>query len=230
MQVALELKGSWFDSYGTDHDISSSTWSQSGGSSLFNISSYDNDGDFLIAQNDAANTFAAEKWSRFEWSYDTAGDLWYCQIAFDAETEADAEAAGPADAADLEGSGCNGFSWTAMGLPLEIAGSYIDNFATDHVISSSLWSQSGGSSLFNVSSFDNDGDFLIAQNDSANGFAADMWSRFEWTYHTDGGLWYCQIAYEAATEADAEAAGPADAADLEGAGCNGFSWTSMTAD
>lgn len=108
---------------------------------------------------------------------------------------------------------------------LEIAGSYTDSWGGSHTVSETSWVS--GSSSWAVAAYDNDGDWLVAQNASTNAYFPDLWSRFDWTW--DGAdLYYCQFAYDAASQADAEAATGADRADLAG-GCNGFGWTQLSA-
>ena len=119
---------------------------------------------------------------------------------------------------------------TDTGMPesLEIAGSWTDDFGSEHEIDEVTWTQTYPGYppyLFHVASWDNAGGWLVAQNDSANGYSADLWSRFDWTWQgTD--LYFCQSAFDAASEAAAEAAPAADAGDL-GAGCGGFPWTGL---
>ena len=110
---------------------------------------------------------------------------------------------------------------------IEIAGSWADGWGGTQEISSETWTS--GDAVFHISQFDNDADYAIAQNDAANEWNPDLWSRFDWTWHTDGVLYYCQTAYAAASETDALATAAADASDPTTTGCGGFSWTSMTA-
>ena len=56
--------------------------------------------------------FAPSMYSKFEWTFDDAGDLYYCQPAFDAMTAEDASAAS-ADTGDLA-AGCGGFGWSKL--------------------------------------------------------------------------------------------------------------------
>ena len=127
---------------------------------------------------------------------------------------------------------------TAVGTPtgmtsepvLTIAGSYVDQWGTEHSISDEMWTQSFGTASlyeFNITQFDNDAQSVIAQNGPANAYNPDQWSRFDW--HDDGmsGLWYCQTSYAASTEQEALDTTAADAADLA-YGCGGFGWTNLT--
>ena len=60
---------------------------------------------------------------------------------------------------------------------LTLAGSYVDNWGTEHTIDNDLWIQ--GSSAFQIISYDNETGTIIAQNDSANEYNPDLWSRFD---------------------------------------------------
>ena len=71
--------------------------------------------------------------------------------------------------------------------PLEIIGSYHDNWGGSHTIDEASWSDVYGG-IFHISQFDNDSDWLIAQNDAENSYIPDLWSKFEWTTGENGGL------------------------------------------
>ena len=75
---------------------------------------FDNDANYLIGQNDAVASYAPEKWSRYDWTVDGDGTLWYCNTAYDAETEADALATPAADATDPAAGGCGTFAWSSL--------------------------------------------------------------------------------------------------------------------
>ena len=218
--AALEIIGEWIDDWGFSHDVAQETWKM--GDSVFHIAQFENETDFLVAQNDAANEWSPELWSRFDWTFDSS-DLYYCQIAYDAADEATAVANTSADRTDLA-AGCAGSPWSKLDERLEIIGSYVDDYDSTHDVTQTLWTMD--SSVFHITQFDNEADFLVAQNDAANEWNAELWSRFDWTF--DGSdLYYCQIAYDAADEATAAANTSADQADLT-TGCAGFAWTKLT--
>ena len=112
MVPAIEIAGSWDDSFGGSQQITSFLWTQ--GAYLFHIQQYDNDAKWAVAENDASNEYNAGLFSRFDWHWDAAGDLWYCQTAYDAASAEDALSADAPDSSDLETAGCGGFSWTMM--------------------------------------------------------------------------------------------------------------------
>ncbi len=111
LRERLEITGAWVDGWGYDHDISQDTWDNAG--SVFHITQLDNQADFLVAHNDPANAWSPDLWSRFDWTWDDAGGLHYCQIAYDAPDEATAAANTAADRASLD-TGCGGFGWSSL--------------------------------------------------------------------------------------------------------------------
>ncbi len=108
--AGLAITGSYEDTFGGTHEITDDLW-QSGESS-FEIASYSNSEQYLIAQNAPTNAYNPGLWSRFDWTTD-AGDLYYCQTAYAAESEAAALATERADDASLSG-GCGGFEWSLL--------------------------------------------------------------------------------------------------------------------
>jgi hypothetical protein len=217
----LDLIGTYTDSWGGTQTVTDETW-LTGYGSLFHISQFDNDAGSLIAQNDSGNAYNPDLFSKFEWTMNNEG-LYYCQSAFDAATEEDAMNA-TANATDLT-AGCGGFGWTELRNELDISGSFLDSWGSTHSIDAFAWII--GSSSFHVLESDNDLEYLIAQNDSGNGYNPDLFSKFEWTMDNEA-WYYCQSAYNAATAEDAMDAA-ADATDLT-AGCGGFAWSSLTAE
>ncbi len=113
---------------------------------------------------------------------------------------------------------------------LEIIGTYTDDWGSTHDITGETWTMTMGSdvSLFHITQWSNDDDFLVAQNDSSNAWNPDLWSRFDWTW-VDSSLYFCQIAYAAEGEDAALVETSADRADLE-AGCGGFGWSRLNPD
>ena len=109
---------------------------------------------------------------------------------------------------------------------LAIAGSYTDEFGTEHVIDDGSWTQTFPgypATTWTITSYDNDGMYVIAQNSPDDPFNPGLWSRFDWA----GDLHYCQATFDAATEADALTTPRPDDSDLD-AGCGGFAWTDLT--
>ncbi|MFH1811970.1 MAG: calcium-binding EGF-like domain-containing protein [Pseudomonadota bacterium] len=221
----LEIIGSYVDDWGFDHEITQASWVNMG--STFHTSQYSNAEDWLVAHNDAANTYNPDLWSRFDWTH-SSGQLYYCQSAFDAASEQAALAVTPANSGDLS-TGCGGYAWSTLSEPLAIRGTYVDDYTLVHEISQTAWVMPGSpsDSVFHISQFSNAGEFVIAHNDAANPYSADLWSRFDWTHDSASDLYYCQIVYEAADENAALAASGANRSDLS-TGCNNFSWSKLT--
>lgn len=115
---ALEVIGEWVETFPDEttqtHSITEDTWTSVSpfGTNVFHIDSHDNAAGVLVGQNDAANDFSPNLYSRLEWVWDGA-DLYYCQSVFDAESADDAWAAAGADPMDLQG-GCATFPWSLI--------------------------------------------------------------------------------------------------------------------
>jgi hypothetical protein len=105
-----EVAGAWTDAFGTAHTIDADVWDQ--GWSAWDVASFSNLDTNLIARNRLTNPYFPGRWSRFDWTW-SAGDLFYCQTAYDAVSERAARETPAADAADLA-AGCGGFGWTAL--------------------------------------------------------------------------------------------------------------------
>jgi hypothetical protein len=105
----IEIAGGWSDGFGT-HDITDTSWVSTYGRDVFpyTITQYDNDGDFAIAQDDAAGT-----WTRYDWLF-LDDELWYCTTAFGLASEDEAVATPAADGSDPANGGCAGFSWSPL--------------------------------------------------------------------------------------------------------------------
>jgi hypothetical protein len=109
---SLEIVGSYTDDYGSTHEITADTWTM-GGVGVFEIETWDNAERWLVAHNHVDNEFDPDKWSRMDWTFD-GDDLYFCQVAFDAESAEQAQAATPADPDDLA-MGCGGtFPWSKL--------------------------------------------------------------------------------------------------------------------
>ncbi|MFK7927004.1 MAG: hypothetical protein AB8H79_02355 [Myxococcota bacterium] len=217
----VPFEGDWVDGFDTAHSVSADSWTL--GSSTFTFIDVDADEQTIIAENAATNEYNPGLFSRFDWTV-VDGQTWYCQKAYDA---ADADAArntDPADDSSPNTTGCGGFPWSRLYQPLEIRGSWEDNYGGSHTIREWSWDMDG-IGLFGVTSYDNDAGVLIAQNDATNQYNPEKWSRFDW--FVDGETTYfCQTAFAAESEAEAEATAPADSSKI-GEGCGGFPWTTM---
>ena len=108
---------------------------------------------------------------------------------------------------------------------LTLEGSYTDNWSGSHVITSTSWSQ--GSSVYYFSSIDEQAGWAVARNSQTNSWYPCLWSRFDWA-RVSGKLYFCQTAYNAASEEAALSTPAASSANLS-TGCGGFSWSELTA-
>lgn len=110
--------------------------------------------------------------------------------------------------------------------PLEIIGTYEDGFNYTHVITATTWDQ-GDLGIFHITKYDNEKDFLVAQNDAVKSYNPGKWSRIDWVWHADA-LYICQIAYDKDSAAAAEAENGADPTDPAQGGCNNYPWSELT--
>ncbi|MBO4712172.1 hypothetical protein J5681_09720 [bacterium] len=107
----------------------------------------------------------------------------------------------------------------------ELIGRYNDAWGYSHIISNTAWF-SYGDSLFHITQFNNEKDFIITHNDATHPWAPDKWSRFDYT-EKDSKLYFCQITYTAETEDEALAADTADRTDPANSGCGEYSWSEL---
>ncbi len=229
--VPLPVYGVWDDTSGF-HGVTDHAWLMwaSWGTSRFDITQSDVVGGWLVAQNAASNAYYPSLWSKLEW-FESSGQLYYCQSAYDAADEATALSAASADQSDING-GCGGFAWstlTATSAAIEVGGVNLDEWSTEHTITDFVWTQASsfGTSIFAITQFDNTANFAIAQNDASNAYYPSLWSRIDWTWYMDA--WYvCQGTFDAATSAAALAATPSDPTDPTTGGCGTFGWSLLT--
>lgn len=113
LTAALDIRGTWVDSFGGSHVVDETTWTQN--DDTYVIASYDNTTQTLIAQNGPDNAYDANLWSRFDWA-ESAGTFYFCQTAFNAASAQAAQATAAANAADLD-AGCAGFGWSSFVTP-----------------------------------------------------------------------------------------------------------------
>lgn len=107
---------------------------------------------------------------------------------------------------------------------LAIIGEYDDSWGGIQIIDEDLWSS--GDFSFEISQYNNEEHVVIAQNAADNEWNPSLWSKFQWTHDPQQNLFYCQVSFDAAAEADAISIPPADPTSLE-TGCGGFGWTML---
>ena len=113
--VALELIGEFVDDWGTVYDVTaeSVTIRVESDSSVYHVLRYDNESEYLVAENDADNLYYPGEFSRIDWS-DADGTTYLCHISYDAIDAEAAEAITSADRTRLSTDGCNGFEWSSL--------------------------------------------------------------------------------------------------------------------
>ncbi|MBB4634017.1 hypothetical protein [Longimicrobium terrae] len=112
--------------------------------------------------------------------------------------------------------------------PSWLAGEFEDDYEGHHTVTRDRWRHEAYAS-YHVVRWNADGQYLIARNDSTNPSARGLWTRIDWMRLP--GMppyeWaFCLSAYEAATQAEAEAATIARR-DTPRTGCNGHPFTRM---
>ena len=108
--------------------------------------------------------------------------------------------------------------------PLEVRGSWSDNWGTDWEITGQRWG------AWTVESFDNDANVGVVRYPADDIYSPNTYSKVAWTdvSETDRTWAYCSVNFgkDTAAAASDDPAAP-DAGDLEGVGCGGFPWTLM---
>jgi hypothetical protein len=121
---------------------------------------------------------------------------------------------------------------TAGNMPnmtLSIEGTYLDEFDTNHEITADTWTITyvgTNPSVFHIAEIDEAQRYLVAQNDANNEYSPNLWSRFDWFFDSSNQLYFCQIAYDQASQEEASALNTANRDDLM-MGCAGFSWSKL---
>ena len=110
--------GAFDDDYGGHHVVTAGEWQQGrdpARADRYRIVQWNTAKRYLIAQNAAGNRSAPTKWTRIDWAPLDAMAPWtwaFCFSAYDASSEAAAEAAS-VDHAALK-TGCNGYPFSRM--------------------------------------------------------------------------------------------------------------------
>jgi len=220
-----EPMGQFVDNYKTTHTISAGQWLN--GQASYLPLKVDQTNRFLIAQNAVANTYNPSKYSRFDWTLDSAGKRYYCQSAYDKTSAAEAEAVTSTDATNPAAGGCGGFAWSELMTVADVTGDWVDDYQTSHTITTTRWLM--GTSTFEITKLNPTSKYLVAQNGSANSYNPSKYSRFDWIKDASGQLYYCQIAYDKASASDAEAVNTANSSSPATGGCGSFAWSRLSA-
>ena len=138
--------------------------------------------------------------------------------------------------ADAGGSADIGSEPDAAPADLVINGSYTDTFNGTHEVSNDTWVMTFAGDppstlTLHIESYENDAQYLIAENGEDDTYNAGLYSRIDWTWDADDILYYCQVAFDAASAEDAEATEPPNdnSPNLGGCGGSSFPWTALTA-
>lgn len=95
-----------------------------------------------------------------------------------------------------------------------------------HTVSDTSWTDAFGSS-YTIAEYGDDPIYAAAKNGASNGYFPDLWSRFDGVTDGDGGWYYCQTAFNAASQEAAAGTAPADATDPATTGCGTFPWSHL---
>jgi hypothetical protein len=112
-QGALAVLGVWVDGDGVVYDLSDESGVWTLGADTFAQDSYDNELQYAVAHNGAANPESAGLWSRFDWAWEE-GTLYLCHTTASAADAAAAEQASAPSSTSPATSGCNGGAWIEL--------------------------------------------------------------------------------------------------------------------
>ena len=114
-ELAADVLGTFDDDYGIRYRIDAERWQQ-GERTMYLVTSWHAQAQYLIARNAPTNPSAPDKWTRIDWMplHGMPPYTWaYCLSAYDAPTRDVAEATRVAKR-DSPKSGCNGFPFSRM--------------------------------------------------------------------------------------------------------------------
>ena len=215
--VSLVIEGDWEDAFGDLHSITQQEWINPTG--VFNITQFDNDAGWLIAQNDAGNPFNAGKYSKFEWLDDNQGQSFFCQSVFEANTEGEA-ATISADRDNLE-TGCREMGWKRYRSAMPLRGTHIDDSSMPHTINAFRWTW--GAYIYHIVEFPYQDQLVITRNDQNNPTGSSQWSQLAWV-EDSGSIWVCNAGIAEDIESAREFT--PDRSNVV-SGCNGDGWSQL---
>ena len=109
----LELIGSWTNNYDGTETITEESWDN--GYSVVSVSSYDNDANWIVVQSPEDDEYTPNQYSKYVWTEEDAGVVYYCTVSYGLATLEEAEASEDnSDASAPLDGGCNGFAWTEL--------------------------------------------------------------------------------------------------------------------
>ena len=109
----LELIGTWTNNYDGTETITEESWDN--GYSVLSVSSYDNDANWIVVQSPEDDEYTPNQYSKYVWTEEDAGVVYYCTVSYGLATLEEAEASEDnSDASAPQDGGCNGFAWTEL--------------------------------------------------------------------------------------------------------------------
>ena len=114
-RIPARYLGRFTDDYGSEYQISREVWLQDS-SARYQILDWNTDETYIIARNDTNNPAEPGLYTRIDYVKlkDMAPFKWgYCYTVYEAQTEAEARNAAPADKKHPK-SGCNGYPFSRM--------------------------------------------------------------------------------------------------------------------
>jgi len=132
--------------------------------------------------------------------------------------------AGEAGAAGNAGAAGAGGEGSVSPPPLELIGSYDDNFQSSFVITEEAWGASA------VVAYDNAQNVVYTQFPADDPYSPNKFAKTVYTEPANDSFYFCMVVYSADTLADAQASTEtADPSDPDNGGCGGqFPWTKAT--
>lgn len=223
--LALPIAGVWKSNFDAIETIGAGHWQVSSATAPTSVSAivrYDATARWLLTRNAADASYAPGAFNRIVWHDVSATEVAYCTVDFGLASEDEAAASSKtADAADLDGKGCGGFSWTRLSRP-EAVGMFESQFGGNERLDAEKMGWA------NTIRWDNAKRTAVSQNSADDTFSPNTFNLVRWAKGPDGAFFYCTVDYGHATAELAEASTKtADDADLEGKGCAGFPWTRL---
>ena len=200
----MPLRGTWLTNYGSYVTVSPTTWiSMSSWSNSYQIINTWN-ATSLAKQNEADASYNPSKWVRSEYHLLPDGTAAFCDIIYDAQTEAEAlnaDVTGQVVRENATTNGCGGsFAHTLMSpYNIPVAGSWVDNYGTPITITNHLWEVAASWGYSNYTILAYGANFAIAQNGPDNSYNAGKFSRFDYHDISSSGFEWCQSVYNADT-------------------------------
>lgn len=218
----LEVEGTWVTNYGSVFEIDSATWGSQ------DVVEFENEANLAITQVPDDAEMSAGTYSRLVWTEPSDGSWWYCTVDFGLDTEQAAlDSEETADDSNPSEDGCGGFPWTKMSVPIEVRGTYMNQFDMSETITGTTWDFGIEMTIVD---WDNEQNWAVTQNPDDAETAPSAFSKLVWTEpDADGVFYYCTVDFGLETADDARnTEKTADDTNPEEEGCGDFAWTKMT--